>query len=128
MGDWLEINGGGAGVNKLQRLHTAAITADAELIAASVGNRIRVHALVVMDTASTVDTAVVLKSNGTGGTAVFAFRILTAIDPTFVLPWNPAGWFQNTAISQNVFLDLTSAGSPSLNVSAVYGLIPAGDE
>lgn len=92
----------------------AASSGDNTLLAAVTGKRIRVHSLFLI-AAGTVN---VRFESGASGTALTGQMNLIA-NAGFVLPHNPAGWFQTAA---STLLNLELSGNVSVDGSFTYTL------
>lgn len=90
----------------------AATSGDNTLLSAVVGKKIRVLALFLV-AAGTVN---VRFESGAGGTALTGQMNLIA-NTGFVLPFNPAGWFETAS---NTLLNLELSGAVSVDGSLVY--------
>jgi hypothetical protein len=88
------------------------------IVAASAGYQIRVLALFLI-----VDAAVSVRfESAAGGTALTGVMPLTA-NMGFVLPYNPAGWFQ-TDTTHDDLLNLELTGTGNVYGSLTYILVP----
>ena len=91
--------------------------ADTEIVPAVSGFRIRVLALHLTMTGTTVTLQFEDTTNGTKLTGAFQ----PTQGQTIVLPFNPVGWFQTTAGDS---LGLKQSGTQSVDGSLVYVLVP----
>lgn len=94
----------------------AAISGDNTLLAAQgVGNKIRVHSLYLIASAAVT----VRFESGAAGTALSGQMVLAA-NGGFVLPFNPAGWFETAA---NTLLNLELSGAISVDGGFQYTVV-----
>lgn len=93
----------------------AATSGDNTLLAAVTGKKIRVHALFVV----AAGTVTVRFESAAGGTAMTGQMNLVA-NAGFVLPYNPAGWFETVA---GELLNMELSGAVSVDGSFVYSLV-----
>jgi len=98
--------------NPLWAIIDAATSGDNTLVAAVSGRRIRVLALFLVS-AGTVN---VRFEDGAGGTALTGQMNLVA-NTGFVLPYNPAGWFQT---GTNTLLNLELSAAISVDGALTY--------
>jgi len=91
-----------------------ATSGDNELVAAVSGKKIRVIALFAIMTG----TAVTIRfESGAGGTALTG-QMTPSQGGGFVLPFNPVGWFADTAAGQSLSMEL--GGAQSVDGSMAY--------
>lgn len=93
----------------------AASSGDNTLLAAVAGRKIRVHAVFMI----AAGAVVVRFESGAGGTALTGQMNLAA-NAGFVLPYNPAGWFET---GKNTLLNLELGSAVSVDGSFTYSLV-----
>lgn len=92
----------------------AASNGDNTIVAAATGKKIRVHALFLVSGG----TVTVRFESGASGTALTGQMSLVA-NSGFVLPFNPAGWFETAA---STLLNLELSAGVTVDGSLSYSL------
>ena len=93
----------------------AASSGDNTLLAAVTGKRIRVHSLFAVS----AGTVTVRFESAAGGTALTG-QMTMAANTGFVLPHNPAGWFETAA---GELLNMELSGAVSVDGSFTYSIV-----
>lgn len=88
---------------------TASSTGNTAVVAAQTNNKIRVHAVLVV---STLANSIKFQSASTDKTALFPVGATGG----FVLPYNPAGWFE-TAVNEALNINMSTATSTGVQVT-----------
>lgn len=92
---------------------TATGTGNTAVVAAQTSNKIRVHSVLVV---STLANSVKFQSATTDKTALFPVGATGG----FVLPYNPAGWFETEL---NEALNINMSVATSTGVQVTYSLV-----
>lgn len=92
-----------------------ASSGDNTIVAAVTGKRIRVHSMFVV----AAGTVTVRMESAAGGTALTG-QMTMAVNTGFVLPHNPAGWFETVA---GELLNMELSGAVSVDGSLTYSLV-----
>lgn len=111
-----ELRASGTAVTPKFAIIDAATSGDNTLVAAVASRKIRVHSLFLV-AAGTVN---VRFESGAGGTALTGQMNLVA-NTGFVLPFNPAGWFETAT---NTLLNCELSGAVSVDGALQYSEIP----
>ncbi len=93
------------------------ITADADVVAAVTGKKIRVLAVHIDEQDSTADVVFAIKDSSSGSVlAEFSSFDVSGAQP---LPFSPVGWFETTA-GNALYGDVIAGTTPDLNICVVY--------